>query len=180
MIIRKQKFGPSSKTRFIAFVATSADGRISLTNKTLPDWTSQEDWRFFQTSLAQVEAVIVGRNTYQAAVAPLRKRHTFVLTSQLKKTQRRGTVIFVNPNQVDLAALLQPYKTVAVLGGGLVYGAMLERHMLDEIYITIEPLIFGRGKEMFIGSTRTTRLQLLSVRRLNRSGTLLLHYRIKR
>jgi len=94
--------------------------------------------------------------------------------------QRRGTVTFVNPNYVDLAEFLQQYKTVAVLGGGMVYCAMLESNILDEIFITIEPLIFGRGKEMFVGCTRTTRLRLLSVRRLNRSGTLLLHYRINR
>ncbi|HEY4527877.1 MAG TPA: dihydrofolate reductase family protein, partial [Candidatus Paceibacterota bacterium] len=70
------------------------------------------------------------------------------------------------------------YKTVAVLGGGAVYRFMLESGLLDEIFITVEPLIFGRGKEMFVGGTRTTRVSLLSVKRLNRAGTLLLHYQI--
>lgn len=180
MITRRQKREPSPKTRFVAFVAASADGRISLTKRTLPDWTSKEDWRFFQNSLSQVDAVIVGRNTYQAAAARLRQRNTFVLSSRLKRVRRRGTVTFVNPNQVDLAELFRQYKTVAVLGGGAVYRAMLESNLLGEIYVTVEPLIFGRGKAMFIDCTRTTRLYLLSVRRLNRSGTILLHYRINR
>ena len=173
-----QKRVCSHKTRFVAFVATSVDGRISLATRTLPDWISKEDERFFQNSLSRVDAVIVGRNTYRAAAARLRARTTFVFSNHLKTVQRRGTVTFVNPAHIDFTELFRQYKTVAVLGGGAVYHALLERNLLDEIYITIEPLIFGRGNAMFIGCVRTKRLRLLSVRRLNRTGTLLLHYKI--
>lgn len=173
-----QKRPPSGKTHYIAFVAASVDGRISLTDKKLPDWTSKEDWDFFQDSLSRVDAVVVGRNTYQAAAERLRKRTAYVLSSRLKTLQRRGSVTFVNPAHVNLAELLGIYNTVAVCGGGMVYRTMLENNLLDELYVTIEPLIFGRGKAMFVGDTQTTRLRLLSVRRLNRSGTLLLHYQV--
>jgi len=91
---------------------------------------------------------------------------------------RRGNVTFINPANVDLTSSLAKYKMVAVLGGGTVYRFMLESGLLDEIFITIEPLIFGRGKTMFVGGARTIRMRLLSVRRLNRAGTLLLHYQI--
>ncbi|PJC66849.1 MAG: hypothetical protein CO016_04260 [Candidatus Yonathbacteria bacterium CG_4_8_14_3_um_filter_46_25] len=167
-----------SKTRFVAFVAASIDGQISLFEKTLPRWTSKEDWRFIQSSLSRIDAVVVGRNTYVAATKRLRKRNTFVLSSRPKMFTRRGNVTFVNPVNVDLASMLAKYKTVAVLGGGAVYRFMLESGLLDEIFVTVEPLIFGRGKEMFVGGTRTTRVSLLSVKRLNRAGTLLLHYQI--
>ena len=167
-----------SKTRFIAFVATSLDGRISLSSKSLPDWTSKEDQEFFQKSLARFDAVVVGRNTYQAAAFRLRQRNTFVLSSRIKTIQHRGKVTFVNPARVKMAELFQNYKTVAVLGGGAVYGYMLEQGFLDEIFVTLEPLIFGRGKEMFIGGTRTTRVNLLSVKQLNNLGTLLLRYKV--
>ncbi len=171
---------PSSKTQFVVFVATSVDGRISLTKKTLPDWTSKEDWSFFQKSLQKFDAVIVGRNTYQAAATRLRQRTTFVLSSRISTSQRRGTVTFLNPARVDIKQLLKQYKRVAVLGGAMVYRTMLERGLLDELYITIEPLIFGRGQAMVIGGTITTQLRLISQRRLNKAGTLLLHYKIKR
>lgn len=175
----KQKIQTLPKPRYLAFVAASLDGRISLTSKTLPSWTSQEDWNFLQKSLTGVEAVVVGRNTYRAAAARLRQRNTYVLSNRLTTRRRRGTVTFVNPNRTDLAELLRGYKTVAILGGGMVYRTMLERNLMDEIFVTIEPLIFGRGKEMFVGGTRTTKLRLLSVRRLNRSGTILLRYQVK-
>ena len=166
------------KPRYIAFVATSVDGRISLSSKHPPDWTSKDDWKFFQKSLTRVDAVVVGRNTYQSVAERLRKRNTFVLSSRPKTLTRRGTVTFVNPAKVSLPNLLERYKSVAVLGGGEVYRFMLESKLLDEIFVTVEPLIFGRGKEMFVGGTRTTRASLLSVKRLNKNGTLLLHYQI--
>jgi len=166
------------KPRYIAFVAASIDGRISLSSKTLPKWTSSEDQQFLQKSLSLADAVVVGRNTYQAAVDRLRKRNTFVLSSRPTTIKRRGTVTFVNPVNVDIPKLFTRYKIVAVLGGGAVYRFMLERGLLDEIFVTIEPLIFGRGKEMFVGGSRTMKVRLLSVKRLNRTGTLLLHYQI--
>ena len=178
MNITQPQHLPQRKTRFVAFVAASVDGRISLSERTLPRWTSKEDWRFFQRSLSRVDAVVVGRNTYRAAARRLRKRNTFVLSSRLKTMARRGSVTFVNPANINLASFLVKFKTVAVLGGGMVYRFMLENGFLDEIFITVEPLIFGRGKEMFAGGTRTTRVSFLSAKRLNRTGTFLLHYQI--
>ena len=166
------------ETRFVAYVAASVDGRISLTKRTPPRWTSREDWEFFQKSLSRIEAVVVGRNTYQSVAERLRKRNSFVLSSRQKTLTRRGTVTFVNPAKVHLPKLLERYKSVAVLGGGTVYQFMLDKKLLDEIFVTVEPLIFGHGKEMFIGGTLATRVSLLSVKRLNRTGTLLLHYQI--
>ncbi|MEK7166796.1 MAG: dihydrofolate reductase [Patescibacteria group bacterium] len=172
------KYHLQDKPRYIAFVVTSIDGRISLSSKCSPNWTSKEDWDFFQKSLSHIDAVVVGRYTYQSVATRLRKRNTFVLSSRPKTFVRRGTVVFVNPANVSLPKLLAGYKSVAVLGGGAVYRFMLEQNLLDEIFITIEPIIFGRGKEMFIGGTQTTRVSLLSVKQLNKNGTLLLHYQI--
>src|SRR3990167_1859579 len=109
------------KTRYIAFVAASVDGKISLSNKILPDWTSKEDWRFFQQSLAHIDAVVLGRNTYNLAIEHLRKRKTFVFSSRLKTTKCRGKVTFVNPANINIADFFQEFKTVAVLGGAAVY-----------------------------------------------------------
>jgi len=164
-------------TRFIAFAAISIDGRISLAKDKLPIWTSKEDKHFFQTSLAVCDAVIVGRNTYHAAAVRLRRRITYVLTSRVSRPQKRGSVTFVNPAITDIATLLNTHQTVAVLGGAAVYQYMLERGLLHEFYITVEPLLFGRGIPLLAGDTRIHTLRLLSVRKLNSRGTLLLHYK---
>ncbi len=165
---------------YIAFVAASIDGRISLSEKHPPDWTSKEDWDFFQNSLEKMDAVVVGRHTYDAVTERLRKRNTFVLSRRLKSLIRRGTVTFVNPQNVDLPKLFEKYKKIGIIGGGSIYRFMLEQELLDEIYLTLEPFIFGRGKQMFIDGTGTHRVELISIKKLNKKGTLLLHYRVIR
>lgn len=169
---------PQFNIQYTAYVAASIDGRISLSRNHPPDWTSKEDWIFFQKSLSKADAVVVGRNTYEAVADRLDKRKTFVLTSRVRSVARRGSVSFINPAKVDLSPLLQKFKTVAIVGGGPVYRYMLEKRLLDELYVTVEPLIFGRGKAMFIGGSRTTKAKLISARKLNGQGTILLHYRI--
>lgn len=174
----KQARQPRPKARFSAYVAASIDGRISLTARKRPDWTSAEDWKFFQRKLAEADAVVVGRNTYETAKARLKKRNTYVLSSKVKAPVRRGTVTFLNPATADIAKILSGYKRIAVIGGGRVYQTMLDKKLLDELYVTIEPLVFGRGVEMFKGGSKTHRLKLVSVKKLNSKGTLLLHYRV--
>ncbi len=167
------------KTRFVAYVASSIDGRISFAARKQPDWTSKEDWKFFQASIAKADAVIVGRNTYLAVKERLDRRRTFVLTSRVRKASDKGSVTFVNPKKVSLKDLFKPFRTVATLGGAGVYQLMLDQGLMDELFVTVEPLIFGRGTPMFDGGKKTSKLKLLSIRKLNKRGTLLLRYRSK-
>ncbi|MFA6024459.1 MAG: dihydrofolate reductase [Candidatus Gracilibacteria bacterium] len=167
------------KPRFIAFVAASVDGRISLHAKKRPDWTSPEDWEFFQKSLAKMDAVLVGRNTYEAAKDRLKNRNTVVFSRKVKTLKRYGSVCFVNPTTIDLRNIFEGYKTIGILGGTEIYGFMLKQKLLDEIFVTLEPLLFGRGKIMITGMSKTTKLRLISVKKLNRQGSLLLHYRVE-
>jgi len=168
------------KTRYVAYVASSVDGRISLGGKGKPDWTSSDDWKFFQGELTKFEAFVAGRNTFEAVETRLSRRNTFVLSSRVKEINNRGKVSFVNPKTVNLRKLFGQYENVAVLGGATAYQTMLDENLIDEIYVTVEPLIFGRGREMFVGGSKNTRLQLLSSRKLNRQGTILLHYQVLR
>jgi dihydrofolate reductase len=166
------------KTKFTAFVAASVDGRISLDPGKSPDWTSREDQKFFHAALAKFDAVVVGRSTFEAARKSLEKRNTYVLSSRPTKIDRTGLVTFVNPSRADLRKIFEKHTAVAVLGGGRVYQTMLDEKLMDEIYVTLEPLIFGQGVPMFIGGTSTAGLQLLAARKLNHAGTLLLHYKV--
>lgn len=168
------------KTHFIAYVATSIDGRISLEKRKLPDWTSDEDWKFFQRELAKADAVVTGRNTYLSAESRLKKRTTFVLSSRVKNTLKKGTVTFVNPKHQTLKKLFSEYKTVAIVGGARVYQTMLDNGLLDELYVTIEPLVFGRGVSMFSDGSKTKRFELVSVKKLNTKGTILLRYSLQK
>lgn len=175
----KRKSTRAHKCHFTAYVAASIDGRISLKTRERPNWTSPEDWEFLQEQLRKADAVVVGKNTYIAAKKRLDKRTTFVLSSKVKTLVQKGTVTFVNPAHTDLKKLFSPYRTVAIVGGSRVYQTMLDKKLLDELFVTIEPLVFGRGKAMFEGGSKTKQFTLTSVKKINNGGTLLLHYKTK-
>ncbi len=164
------------KTRFCAYLAESIDGRISLDSYTYPNWTSKEDWHFLQKELKKMDAVVCGRVTYEVAQERLDKRNTFVLTTKTSSIEKSGSVTFVNPKTVDLKNLFEGYKNVGIVGGARVYQEMLNKGMLDDLYVTIEPIVFGRGREAFFGGTENFRFTLESVKKMNKQGTVLLHY----
>ncbi len=170
------------KIKYIAYVASSIDGRIAKKNNSDIDWTSKEDSEFYQNSLKKVDVVIVGHNTYRLA-GKRNWKDAIVLTSKFHIPKVKGNITFFNPKRYDLKKLLQErnYKKVAIIGGSKVYDFCLRNKMMDEIFVTIEPYIFTNGISMFSGSTfKKYKLHLHSIKVLNKKKTVLLRYLIKR
>lgn len=169
------------KIKYTSYVAASIDGRIAKDNWSGTNWTSKEDWDFFQKSLAKMDAVIVGRNTYKVAKNYLKRRNAvIVLTSKVKNLKSIGRTVFFNPANYNLKKFLQSknYKKVAIVGGAKVYNFCLENKMLDELFVTIEPCVFTAGVPMFSGNAfKKHKFYLQSVKKLNKKGTLLLKYK---
>ena len=166
--------------KFTAYIASSVDGFISKSKTELPDWTSKEDREFFQKSLKGHDAFVMGRNTYIATDKLPRRDNTFVLTNRTKQTKKQDKITFINPESTDLKTLLSKFKRVAVLGGGQTYQYMLNNKMIDEIFLTVEPIVLGEGVRMFADKTKMVKLKLISAEKLNTKGTMLLHYRVER
>ena len=167
-----------SYMRCIAIAAVTIDGKIALHSGHLSDWTSPEDKDFLHKMLDESDVVVVGNNTYKTAIAPLSKRNCIVFTASVRTSEHKSDVLtYCNPASSDCIPLMEKYKTVAVLGGTQTYTYFLENDLLDELYLTIEPVIFGRGLNLF-ESTKDVlaKFRLQSTRALNEKGTVLLHY----
>ena len=164
--------------RCIAIAATTIDGKIALDAEHFSDWTSPEDKDFLHEMLDESDVIVVGNNTYKTAIEPLSKRNCIVFTSSVPISERKsGRLFLVNAQAADVRKILETYKTVAILGGTQTYTYFLENDLLDEIYLTIEPLIFGRGLNLFESSKNIDApFRLESTKKLNEKGSLLLHY----
>ncbi len=165
--------------RCIAIAATTMDGKIALDAGHFSDWTSPEDKDFLHKMLDESDVVVVGNNTYKTAIEPLSKRNCIVLTSSVATTERKSdNLLLWNPTTTTFTAVAGIYKTPAILGGAQTYSYFLQNGLLDELYLTIEPLVFGRGISLFDHvAGDPVRLKLASIKNLNENGTILLHYR---
>ena len=140
-------------TSFIAIAAITLDGKIAKNSHQFSfDWTSKEDKKAFQAELKKFDAVVVGSNTFKTAIEPLKKRNTIVLTSKVKNTiEKFPHVWFCNFKTINLKAFISSLglKKIAILGGSHVYTYCLEKNLIDELVLTIEPVVFGRGISLF-------------------------------
>jgi dihydrofolate reductase len=103
-----------------------------------------------------------------------------VLTASVEEPVRKSdNLLLWNPAHAAFASVADVYKNVAILGGAKTYSYFLQEHLLEELYLTVEPIVFGRGVSLFeYASGDPSRFELLSEEKLNERGSVLLHYRI--
>lgn len=176
--------------KFIAVAAMTLDGKIAKNKDHLStDWTSEEDKIFFRKFLAGCDVVLVGRNTYETAKEPLSKRNCIVLSRSVDQpTSESERLVFINTEKTDLKKYItnKGYHKIAILGGAQAYTYCLENNLLDELYLTIEPVVFGEGINLFSAPSLLLKkkrgeviktFKLVFTKKLNEQGTILLHYK---
>ncbi len=169
--------------RFILIAAISLDGRITDGKNEGTEWTSKEDQRFFRSELDKADAVILGRKTFETIPRPLtpRNRIVFSRSTTFQHSEECWNVVAFGGAKSKLLKLLneKSWKRVVIAGGTEIYAWFLKNRLVDEIYLTLEPVIFGAGKALLAEGNYGGNWSLTSSRKLNKTGTLLLKYKLE-
>jgi len=167
----------NDRPHFIAYAAITIDGKIARDVKHLTSWTSPEDKKFLHNHLDKSDVIIVGNNTYKISRKYLAKRNCLVFSRSGKVTKNKNLTYF-NPQKINLLKYLvkNKYNRVAVLGGTEIYTYFLDKDLLDDLYLTIEPVSFGVGLPLHKSKRGKRKPRFISVIKLNKKGTLLIHY----
>ncbi|PIR82483.1 hypothetical protein COU20_02150 [Candidatus Kaiserbacteria bacterium CG10_big_fil_rev_8_21_14_0_10_59_10] len=171
-----------ARTRYIAIAAVTLDGRIAAHERHLTDWTSREDKRLLREVLDSADVVLVGRKTYELARTRLerRGRNCIVLTRSAAGVRRvHERLAFLNPKKENVRAFIRRhgYRRVVILGGTETYTYCRDAGMLDELYLTIEPVLFGKGLPLLAGKLFVQKGRNVEVKKLNKKGSTLVHVR---
>lgn len=189
--INIMKFLPEIKVCMLAVI--SLDGKIARTESDPLQWASPEDKQFLREFLDHSDLSILGRKSFQLSQNVLSKRNCVVLSRNLPpvdsgehRVEGSSILSYVNPDLIDfrnwlLSSFNFPKKMISILGGSEVYRYFLSQDWIDEIYLTIEPKIFGTGISLLASAVfdLNIELQLLSQSRINDRGTMLLHYSVR-
>lgn len=161
-------------------VAVSANGMIAQTaGQQSLDWTSKEDLAFFVSKTKEVGVVILGRKTFEMIGKPLKGRLNMVMTSSTEgKASELGVLEYTSADAAEILRDLEArgYKQAAICGGSEIYSLFLREGLVDELYLTVEPVLFGSGVPLTHGFDRLN-LELLDTTMLN-AQAILLHYRV--
>ena len=159
--------------------AQSADGFIARnSNEPSINWTSKEDKEFCQERTKKAGVIVVGSKTFATFRKPLPDRLNIVYTRHPEKIpiSRVIRTSSLPPEELIRQLEKERYSEVAVCGGSQIYTMFMEAGVVNKLYLTVEPMLFGKGIKLF-DKAAERRLELVQVKNLNRY-TLLLEYNL--
>nr|AIA15687.1 RibD C-terminal domain protein [uncultured bacterium] len=168
--------------KVIMVMVMTIDGKIARNDHQFVDWSSREDKKSFFDATKQAGVLILGHNTFKTFDTPLPGRLHVVITSKdMHDKSIPGSVEYTTKSPQEIVDDLEQrgYKEAALTGGAHVNALFLKANLVDEIWLTIEPLVFGEGLGLFSGGEFNVRGRLLEVTRLNDKGTLHLKYSLR-
>lgn len=166
----------------ILVMAMSTDGFITKHQGGLVDWTSKEDKKHFRTITKEVGAVIFGKKTFDTFPGPLPNRLNLIMTRTPDESKNEeGQLEFTNKEPKELLRDLakREYEQVVLGGGSQINKLFLEQDLVDEIYLTIEPKLFGSGHPLLAECQIDLDLELVHMTNLTKDS-ILLHYKVKK
>lgn len=155
--------------------AISSDGCIAKTQHHPAVWTSKEDKKRFVQLTKRAGVVIMGSTTFQTLPRPLKDRLMIVYS----RSQKFEGVETTSDNPKELLKKLETrgFTEVAICGGSEIYSLFMEAGVVDSIYLSIEPIMFGTGIHLFKRSLEEINL-LLQKSSTHQNGTVFLDYTV--
>jgi len=183
--IRKSEIRYNSLMEVFLIAAMTADGFIARrADQVSTAWTSREDKQWFVQKTKQAKVCVMGRTTYETIGAPRSGRSILVLSSSGKTTLEDqdlelGQMTKISLSPTELVARLQELQVeqLAVCGGASVYTQFLQAGLINRLYLTVEPVIFGTGLSLF-NQNLMNQISLVDIHRLS-GQTVVLEYKAK-
>jgi dihydrofolate reductase len=153
----------------VMYMAMSVNGMIARNDDETP-W-SAETWESYYKIAKSCKVMIVGRRTYEIMVGAdefkkIGNPHTIVISKN--SIRRRENFTFVkNITAAMNAAKRAKAKKVLIGGGCMTNSEFLNRKLIDEIQLDIEPLVIGNGIKLFDGDFES-KLKLVKATKISK------------
>ncbi len=162
-------------------VAETADGKIARHSNHEANWTSRTDKKHFIEMTKKSGVMIMGLNTFKTFPSPLKDRLHIVYSDEenAEKNNIPGVVEYTKDNPEILIKKLEDrgFKEVAICGGSTIYTMFMKSGLVKNIYITIEPKLFGEGMSIF-NQSLDVNMKLIGAKVVNEDGVILVEYEI--
>ncbi|GAB4146818.1 MAG: dihydrofolate reductase family protein [Bacteroidia bacterium] len=169
--------------QLILYIATSLDGYIAQPGDDLSFLNSVqregEDYGYTEFT-SGVDTVIMGRKTFDwvykaIAALPHPEKDTYVITHTERPAM--GKTVFYTGDVVQLVQRLknETGKNIYCDGGAEIVNVLLKHQLIDELIISVIPVMLGGGKKLFTDAYPLQQLKLISAKSFD-SGLVQLHY----
>ena len=160
-------------------MAMTLDGKIARDSNHPADWTGRDDKKKFIEITKRAGVMIMGSKTFDTIGRALPGRKSIVMT---RNPSRKSTqdIIFTDQSPALILETLshEGFQEAALIGGSQINSVFARANLIDEIHVTVVPILFGRGLSLFDGEM-DTRLELVGTEILS-DQFLTLKYRMKK
>ena len=164
-------------------VAMSLDGYIAGPNGEA-DWIVRDPEVNFGELWAQFDTLLMGRRTYDAAIARVGKgaiqgMKTVVVSRTLRPSDHPNVTIISELKGDQMQALRdQSGKDIWLFGGGDLFRVLLEMRQVDTVEVSVMPVLLGNGVALLPPPAQQAKLKL-SGQKIYRSGIVSLVYEVQ-
>ena len=165
--------------KIILFIACSLDGYIARENGSV-DWLFTDADYGYSKFYKSIDTMIMGRKTYEKALElgdhsyNAKKWYVFTRAPESKKD---ANVEFITDIVPFVRKLKEAEgKNIWLVGGSEIISLLLAANLLDELIISIHPIILGKGIPLFRKMEKQTKLKMLRTVSY-KSGLVKIHYK---
>lgn len=171
------------------FIATSLDGFIARKDHAL-DWLPQDkiegEDTGYETFISSVDGLIMGRGTFEKILTfgdwPYSKPVTVLsktLTQDVIPDELEGKVRIsqLSPREIMKSLAEEGWKRVYVDGGQIIQSFLKER-LIEDMVITLIPVLIGEGIRLFGKTDGDVNLKLIASQAFPVSGMIQNHYKV--
>ncbi len=164
--------------KVILVMALTLDGKIGKDVSDPVDWTGPADKKKFVQITKEAGVVIFGSTTFDSIGQPLPNRLNIVLTRNKNRVSDADNLVYTDQDPEEVLHELEQkgYTSVALIGGSTINTLFARKNLVDEIYITIVPRLFGQGLSLFNGPL-DLQLRLVTTETIE-EGYILLKYAV--
>jgi dihydrofolate reductase len=167
----------------LIFVST-LDGKVTQWgNPNVRSWSSHQDQDYYKKIWNGSPLIVMGSNTFNADSFPPSDRQLIIMTREpgkYKSLEIPEKIEFTNGSPLELTERFaaKGLEQMLVIGGPHVATSFLKEQLIDELWLTLEPKIFGVGSNFATDIQLDINLRLISCEKVNEQGTMITKYAV--
>jgi dihydrofolate reductase len=175
--------GESDMRKVKLFIASSLDCYIARQDGGI-DWLFTDDDYGYTKFYDSIDTIIVGRKSYDQSLTfddyPYKGKKVYVFTrKKIRKNNNEQDVEYIDTNIQDFVTSLTQSigKDIWLIGGGEIVSVLLNAGLVDEIILSIHPIILGTGIPLLRDIQKEVNLKLENSLSFD-SGLTQLYYKV--
>lgn len=171
-----------NKRKIVLNLCTSLDSYIEGGNEEI-DWCFTDQDYGMTDFLNRIDTIFFGRKSYEQLVRELPNafsdKKKVVFSKTLNTNDNSLNIISENLEEEVKTIQNSPGKDIWLFGGASLTSSMINANLVDELIISVHPLILSNGKPLFIDIKNRRKLTLIDNKTYS-TGLVQLYYKIER